>query len=75
MMESKAQARGTEGNLTDAAFEKALAQALARVEAAPPVFLIPPEISLPGAFERSVDKVGRAMDISRSALRLAFNFM
>ncbi|MDD4080353.1 MAG: hypothetical protein PHP02_02935 [Eubacteriales bacterium] len=59
----------------DAAFEKALIQALARAEAQPPVFLIPPEIPMPQAFERSVNQVSRAMDISRSALRLAFNFM
>ena len=59
----------------DLAFEQALILALARAEAQPPVFLIPPEIFVPPALTRSMDQVGRAMDISRSAFRLAFNFL
>ena len=59
----------------DAAFEQALRQALARAEAQPPAFLIPPEIALPGALVRSIRQMQNAAEVSRSALRLAFNFL
>lgn len=59
----------------EAAFEQALINALARAEAQPPVFLIPPEIAVPDALARSIRQMGKALDTSRSALRLAFSFL
>ncbi|MGI6696379.1 MAG: hypothetical protein ACOX6O_09150 [Christensenellales bacterium] len=59
----------------DSAFDRALMQALARVEAEPPVFLIPHELTIPQALARSIRQVNEALEISRSALRLAFNLL
>jgi hypothetical protein len=59
----------------DSAFDMALIQALARVEAEPPVFLIPHELTMPQALVRSIRQVNEALEVSRSAIRLAFNLL
>ena len=62
-------------SLEEEAFEQALIQALALAEAEPPSFLIPPEIELPQALLRSIHQLEKAWDTSRSAMRLAFDFL
>ena len=59
----------------DAAFELALARSLARAEADPPEFVPPLEFALPEALTCSMRKVNDALALSRSALRMAFNFL
>lgn len=61
--------------LEEEAFEQALIQALAQVEAEPPMFQIPSEIEIPQALVRSIRQVEKALDTSRSAMRLAFSFV
>ncbi len=61
--------------LDDMAFEREVAMALARAETQPPAFLIPLELPVPEALAHSIRQVQKAMDISRSAMRLAFGFL